>query len=84
HFVHPVSPFVCLAAHDCEFLRWTSLPTYKSNSCCHPGKAGGLPVLITGVVAGGQRDVLGWGYGGKGGDCNFEDGCCLDQYQEES
>jgi hypothetical protein len=32
------SPFVCLAVHD-----WTS-SNVKSNSHCHPGRAGGLPL----------------------------------------
>src|SRR5215475_2362186 len=46
-------PFVCLAAHDSDFVdgrpvRSPGLLPELSNSYCHPGRAGGTPLVISG------------------------------------
>jgi len=44
-------PFVCLAAHESYFHRWTPVAAARllpelSNCYCHPGTAGGTPMLL--------------------------------------
>src|SRR5262249_923094 len=50
------SLFVCLAAHEPEFHRWASavqprLLPELSNFYCLPGRAGGSPLVISGLPA---------------------------------
>ena len=65
-------PFVCLAAHDRKFLRWTSIPTHTSNCYCLPGKAGGLPTLFTRPDSKSQNENC---CRGRGGWCRSGRGC---------
>src|SRR5947209_12959671 len=44
-------PFVCLAAHVGSLYNWT--PPKTSNFYCHPGRAGGTPLLASPRLAAG-------------------------------